>query len=227
MIKTVIFDLDGTFYDYTGADARAGRAVEKYALEHFGMQPEEYRRSMKEQLALTALRLGPVAATHNRLVRMQNVLEKHHLPVYPHTICMAELYWSVFLKDIELFPGAEDLLKALKRAGTRIGIGTNMTAYVQHLKLRKLAIGPYMDFVVTSEDAGIEKPEREFFEYCLTKAECLPEECLFVGDSYDYDVRAPRECGMHAVLYGGDGILYPDCLKEDGRIVMGDVEIGG
>ena len=32
---------------------------------------------------------------------------------------------------------------------------------------------------------------------------------------------------MHAVLYGGDGIRYPDCLKEDGRIVMGDVEIGG
>ena len=227
MIKAVIFDLDGTFYDYNHANEEAGRAVEGYVLEQFGMPPEDYRKAMREQLRETAERLGPVSATHNRLIRMQNVLEKHGLPVYPHTLSMAELYWEVFLRDIELFPGARELLAALKQNGIRIGLGTNMTAYVQHLKLRILRIGEFMDFIVTSEDAGIEKPERGFFEYCVTKAGCEPGECLFVGDNLDFDVKAPRDFGMQAVLYGEGGILYPDCLKEDGRIVMGDVIIGG
>lgn len=222
MIKTVIFDLDGTLYDYETANTKGNAAAAAYAQEHFGLAPDGYDKAMKQMLKQTAERLGPVAATHNRLVRMGNVLENLGLPAFPHTLRMAETYWEAFLKDIVPFPGVPEVLAALKRKGLRVGIGSNMTAYVQYLKLEKLGVGQYMDFIVTSEDAGIEKPEPGFFEYCLTKTRCLPEECLFGGDNPRLDVEAARGCGMRAVLCGEGNLDWRDCLDGD-RIRFGEI----
>lgn len=82
--------------------------------------------------------------------------------------------------------------------GLVIGIGTNMTAYVQYLKLEKLGLMPYVDFMVTSEEAGAEKPDRRLFDLCVGKAGCGAEECAFVGDSLRGDALGALEAGMRA-----------------------------
>lgn len=33
-----------------------------------------------------------------------------------------------------------------------------MTAYIQYKKLESLGVTPYIDFMVSSEEAGVEKP---------------------------------------------------------------------
>lgn len=39
-----------------------------------------------------------------------------------------------------------------------------MTAYMQYRKLEKLNLLPLIQFMVTSEEAGAEKPDMKFFE---------------------------------------------------------------
>ena len=86
-------------------------------------------------------------------------------------------------------PGLLEFLQILKSRQIRIGIGTDMTASIQYKKLRKLGLAPFIDFIVTSQEAGVEKPHPHFFDVCLEKAGCLPEECAFIGDNRKKDVQ--------------------------------------
>ena len=76
-----------------------------------------------------------------------------------------------------------------------------MTAYIQYKKLEKLGVLKYLDFIVTSEEAGEEKPTPRFFELCVKKAGCKPEECVFIGDSLKKDVQGAADAGLAAVWY--------------------------
>ena len=46
-----------------------------------------------------------------------------------------------------------------------------MTAYVQYRKLEAIGVTSYIDFIVTSEEAGAEKPHYHFFDICVEKRE--------------------------------------------------------
>ena len=154
-----------------------------------------------EAYQLEGRRLGPVAASHNRLLRYQLLLEQACLPIFPHALEMARTYWEALLGTVEPEPGLIELLQGLKRAGIRIGVGTNMTALMQFQKLYRLGLTEFVDTVVTSEEVGVEKPEPGFFSLCQEKALCLPEETVFIGDNLELDVRASIRCGMHGVYY--------------------------
>ena len=73
-----------------------------------------------------------------------------------------------------------------------------MTAYMQYEKLIRLGLMEYMDFIVSSEEAGTDKPGNAFFMLCARKAGCLPGECLFIGDNIVRDYGGAAAAGMQA-----------------------------
>ena len=118
---------------------------------------------------------------------------------------MNELYWNILISAMEPSPHAEETIRALKKAGIRIGCGTDMTARIQFQKLERLGSLDAFDFLVSSEEAGADKPAPEMFALCAEKAGVLPEECLFVGDSRKKDVLGALNAGMHAAWYCPEG----------------------
>jgi len=79
-----------------------------------------------------------------------------------------------------------------------VGIGSNMTADWQYAKLKRLSLMAYVDFIVTSEEAGVEKPAAGFFQLCAEKAGHAPGECAFVGDNLNGDALGALDAGMVA-----------------------------
>ena len=206
MIKTVIFDIDGTLYDYN-----AGNRIGMAALG-------AYCQEMGRRIGM------PCAAIHNRLIRYQLMLEKLGAPLFPHARTMYHVYWDTLVGNMQPFDGLLAWMRQLKRDGIQIGIGSNMTAYIQYKKLEKLGVTPYIDWIVTSEEAGCEKPERRFFELCIAKSGVQPEECLFVGDSLEGDIKGAAAAGMQTLQFVPDatepGIgkqirSYRECLREE------------
>ena len=76
---------------------------------------------------------------------------------------------------------------------------------MQYKKLEKIGALSWLDFLVTSEEAGAEKPTPRFFELCVKKAGCRPEECVFIGDSVKKDVAGSSEYGLAGTWYNPSG----------------------
>lgn len=228
-IKAVIFDLDGTLYNYRKSDAAASEALGRYIEEHFGPSsvstPEGILREIKECWDIQNDRIGFLCgATHSRLIRCQVMCERHGWPVHPHALRMAETYWNAFLSAMVPENGIREFLEALRKTGVDIGIGSNMTSYIQYRKLMQINLFGYFDRVTMSEETGSEKPNRKFFEICARKAylrysdEGLHEtglsnvpditefmsRCLFIGDTPEMDYFGPLRAGMKSCLYLAD-----------------------
>lgn len=56
------------------------------------------------------------------------------------------------------------------------------------------------DLVILSSEYNMMKPKKEIFDLAITKADCKPEEILFIDDSND-NLAAAKGLGMNTYLY--------------------------
>lgn len=200
-IKTVIFDVDNTLYDFDFANLRALKQVAVYTKEKLGWEEEWFLRECQHMIEQLHDRLGDVSASHNRLIRFQNMLEQQDLPLKPYALDMYRIYWDTVIDTANVSPGAADVMRTLKEKGIRVGIGTDMTAWIQFQKLDRMHLLEYVDFIVSSEEASAEKLSQDFFDVCLKKTKCAAQECLFIGDSLTRDYHGALNAGMQARLF--------------------------
>ena len=198
MIKAVVFDIDNTLYSFDRAHAYAFEALTAYAGERLGLERGEFSRMLRETEDHLKKYIGDRAAVHNRTIRFQVMLERAGLPLYPHVLEMDSLYWDTLVRMSVPSDGAREAMRTLKERGIKIGVGTDMTARMQFQKLTALGLLSYVDFLVSSEEAGAEKPDPALFARCVAKAGCESRECLFVGDSLRKDVLGAMNAGLRA-----------------------------
>jgi putative hydrolase of the HAD superfamily len=198
MLKAVIFDIDDTLYSYKQANERAMERMKLFVMMELGIPMKEFEqdchRLMQEQRQIC----GNNAGCHSRAIRFQRMMEERGLPLR-YGAQLNDLYWEIMMDEMTPAEGAAQLLDGLRERGIRLGVGSDMTADWQIKKLDKLKLLDKLDFIVTSEEAGVEKPELKLFQLCAKKAGCAMEECLFVGDNLKKDVLGALNAGMDAV----------------------------
>ncbi len=218
MIKAVVFDLDGTLYDYNALDKEAFGRVGELVRERLGVSEEQYGEAFMRARKSTKKKLGETATSHSRMLYFQKTLEYLDIRPLYLTLEMYETYWGLFLEKMTLYPGARKLLDALHDKYIRVAVCTDLLAHIQHRKLKALGMMDDVDCLVTSEEAGVEKPSPKIFALCLKKLRLEPEEVCFVGDDYKKDVKGAMAAGMCAVWFCPEGVQNPpegepDCLK--------------
>ncbi len=114
------------------------------------------------------------------------------------------------IKDdaVILFDDVLSTLKTLKERWLILGLLTNATRDKLALH-RKLGLERYLDFVVTSQEAGADKPEPPIFLAALDRAGVKAFEALHVGDQYQLDVVGARRAGINPILIDRYD-LYPE-----------------
>ena len=175
MIKAVIFDLDDTLYDYKALERAAFECVGELVRERLGVSEEQCEEAFMRARHATKEMLGETATSHSRMLYFQKTLE--YLDIRPLYLAleMYETYWGFFLDNMSMYPGARELLEALHEKYIRVGVCTDLLAHIQHRKLRRLGMMDDVDCLVTSEEAGVEKPAPGIFKLCLEKLR-LPAE---------------------------------------------------
>jgi HAD superfamily hydrolase (TIGR01509 family) len=69
--------------------------------------------------------------------------------------------------------------------------------------------GTIFSDIFVSEVVGVAKPSLQFYQHALEKLELLPEEIIYVGDSYKLDFKPANELGITTFVIDRDG-FYPD-----------------
>ena len=212
MVRAVIFDLDNTLYSYDPLDKEAGERVREYTCKEIGITEEQYEEAYHFGRNETKRQLHDVGASHNRMLYFQKTLE--YLDIRPLYLAleMYETYWGFFLDNMLLYPGARELLEALHEKYIRVGVCTDLLAHIQHRKLRRLGMMDDVDCMVTSEEAGVEKPSPGIFQLCLEKLRIPAEEVCFIGDNLERDVKGAMAAGLQAVWFHPE---RKDCAQEE------------
>ena len=203
MIKAIFFDVDNTLYSETKAHAIAFPKVQEYAQVHLGLPSALFEQLYKDEMDEMKALLGKNAAIHNRMIRFLRILEKRGLPLY-HAKVLNDLYWNTLVENAQPEEGIQDCLELLRSRGYLLGIGTNMTLDWQMAKLQKIGLIDEFSLLLSSEEAGTEKPDPAFFQMCARKAQLSPSQCLYIGDSLQGDVRGAENAGMQALWYAPD-----------------------
>ena len=59
----------------------------------------------------------------------------------------------------------------------------------------------YFSTVILSEDAGANKPRKEFFDYAFAKTGAKRETTIMIGDHYDTDIAGAINAGMDTIYF--------------------------
>jgi FMN phosphatase YigB (HAD superfamily) len=92
-------------------------------------------------------------------------------------------------------------------------VSNNHTAEQQD-KMRATGLGELLDFLVTSEDAGAEKPDPAIFQVALRTADVSAKDAVMVGDVWATDILGARAAGIRAVWLNRDGRARPEPARE-------------
>lgn len=115
---------------------------------------------------------------------------------------------------LALYDDVLPTLKTLKARGLVLGLLSNMDRDAVEL-CEELGLASYLDFAVTSREAGSAKPNPPMFLMALERAGMEPSQALHVGDSYMSDVQGARGVGINPVLLDREGVhsRVTDCPR--------------
>ncbi len=182
--NTFLFDLDGTLLDHFKAIHRCHT--------HTLRQLELPLPTMPQVHAAVGAGLETAIA---RLAGPDRVEEA--LPIY----CA---HWdATMLDDVELLPGARDLILALRAAGARCAVFTNKRGDSSRLLCDHLKLTPHLAGIFGAHDTPWLKPDPQFARHALEQLKATAATTCLIGDS-TYDFEAARNAGLefHGVTTG-------------------------
>ena len=189
----VLFDTDNTLYAYDPAHAAALDATRAKANRMLNLSGAEFDEAYREARRRVKERLEGTASAHSRLLYFQRMLEI--LGLRTQTLLALDFeqtYWRTFLSTARLFPEVKEFLDDLRLADITTVVVTDLTAQIQFRKIVYWGLDHYFDYMVTSEEAGFDKPNAAPFLLSLAKLEPNTGPYWMIGDHAVNDIQGAR-----------------------------------
>jgi putative hydrolase of the HAD superfamily len=196
--RWLLFDADGTLFDYD----RAERAALEQTLGQIGVSLDPghlaaYRRI--NQALWQAVEKGEITPGLVKVRRFELLLETIQVAHSPSALSAA--YLECLANCSELLEDAEAVLGALRRK-YKIAILTNGLKEVQRGRLARSAIRSHISDLIISEEIGAAKPAREFFDTAFARlGHPSKREVLMIGDGWASDIEGAVQYGIDACWY--------------------------
>ena len=184
MVKTVLFDLDGTLADTAPDLANALNAV--------------LMANGREPLPFEAIR---PAVSHGgmALIQLGFNLEPDNPDFEPLRRQLLEHYAAHIADETQLFPGMENVLEALEADGRNWGVVTNKPGWLTEPLLDALGLLPRAACVVSGDTLPERKPDPAPLHHACRLAGSQTAECVYIGDA-ERDILAGRQAGMPTLV---------------------------
>lgn len=215
---TLFLDLDNTLLDFNKAEETAiERVLIKYDLPcdkstvrlYSEINASFWKRFEKGEIPKDAIFEG-------RFKKLLEVLGKEG-----DTAKISKDYCGFLSEGYFTVDGAIEILEYLKNKGYYLCATTNGFSFTQYKRIKHSGLEPFFDKVFISEDAGHQKPEKEYFDYVVNNIpEKNRENILIVGDSQSSDILGGINSGIDTCWYNPKG----DNQKFDSKFTINSLE---
>lgn len=198
-VRAVLFDLDHTLFDTEKTERHALKAVAQAARIPFGLRAMSAYRTVNSHV-WREYRAGRLTSKELRVQRFHLWLEELGRDSGPART-LAPLYLREFSSRGDLIPGAAAAVRSISERGVRLGAVTNGIDHVQRRRLRASELMDSFNVVVTSERAGVTKPDPRIIEIALTRLGVTAEDAVYVGDDAPVDGLAANRAAVRFVWF--------------------------
>jgi putative hydrolase of the HAD superfamily len=203
-IKHIFFDLDHTLWDFETNSAKAfdyifthnkvGVDLNKFLEVYKPINFSYWKLYREEKVSKSALRYKRLKESFDGLSYEISDDLIHHL---------SKVYIDNLPNYNQLFDGTIDVLNYLEPK-YEMHIITNGFDEIQSLKLERSGIKKYFDKIITSESAGVKKPNPRIFNFALQSAKTVPENSIMIGDNLVADIQGALNMNMKAIFCNFD-----------------------
>jgi putative hydrolase of the HAD superfamily len=221
--NAILFDTDNTLYSYDPAHEFALSSIEKKVVDTYSITSSDFQKAFQEARSDIKKRLSGTASSHSRLLYMQRMLEIMGLGSQVLVaLDLEQTYWRTFLSKAVLFEDVKNFLDDIRLYGIPTAIVTDLTAQIQFRKIVYFGLDYYFDNIVTSEEAGYDKPNKEAFELAVQKMKPSGDCIWMIGDNPINDIVGAKESigaitfqKIHKGVTLGKGVSQPDAAFND------------
>ena len=200
----IFFDLDRTLWDFDkNSHDTLIQLVESFDLISRGIDsPEKFINKYKihNERLWDLYRVDKISKEELRTKRFRLVLEEYGITDNQ----LAEDFGMAYVKEsplkTRLVPFTLEVIAYLHKK-YKLHIITNGFQEVQQIKLEKTGLFQYFETIITSEQAGVNKPNPQIFEYALNNAGAKVEESIMIGDDLEVDIIPAKLFGMKQVYF--------------------------
>ena len=190
MIKTVLFDLDGTLLN-------RDESVKKFIDQQYNRLNKWVGHIPRDTYITRFIELDCHGYVWKDKVYQQLVDELKITGVKWEYLLQD--YINEFKYNCVPFPNLLNTLEELKSKNLILGMITNGYGHFQMENIKALGIEPYFETILVSEWEGLKKPDSRIFERALNQLEVSPNQSAFVGDHPENDVKAAQNAGMISI----------------------------
>ena len=200
-LQLALFDLDDTLFDHQYS-RRCGLLSLQHTYPFLAQIPLETLIAEHErQLTASYDRVldGTVSIQTNRLERFRRMFRECGVELSDAEAERAmHEYRRAYEAHRRAVPGVLPLVTHLKPR-VRLGVVTNGLRTVQQEKLVVCQLEGLVDFLLTSEEAGVQKPDPRLFLLALERGHARSETTVVIGDSWALDVLGAHHAGIRSI----------------------------
>lgn len=203
----LIFDVDDTLLNFRAAYSSGQRAVAGYLgvdfSEEFIRIDEELSWKGWSEFGLDETGREDVQRNYHKYYAQY--LERHFIGLcqaFGVSACAAELvscYQNAVAASREMVEQTTLSVYSGLAGSFKNVIATNGIGWMQRARLQGFL--PYTHDIFISEEMGVIKPARLFYDILLDRLGCSPERCLMIGDSLSNDIAGAKAAGIPSCWY--------------------------
>ncbi|MFH0760647.1 MAG: HAD family phosphatase [Bacteroidota bacterium] len=199
--KAVIFDLDGLLIDSEtlyhkvsyAMTAELGKTLTGATIA------KQMGRSPLESLEVYRRDLGIEHLTAQELVDMRH-----------------ERMVKEFRENLEPMPGAMEIIRGL-HGRIRLAISTGSPRELMEIATARLGLEKYFEYVQTSDDLLLGKPDPEIYNLTIKALHLNPEECIVLEDSSN-GVLSGHRAGCFVIAVPNEHTYKQDFSSADAKV---------
>ena len=218
MFKVLLWDFDNTLIDFNLAQKNSLKAAFKrfslgdcsdYIVDKFAKINAEHWQMLEE---------GKITKDQVYKFRFETLLKEIGKEGAVDPLEMNEAFEYGICDTISFIDDSYNLLCSLKDKFALYCI-TNGATEIQKKRLNDSKLKDVFKEVFISDEVGFEKPNKEFFDYSLSRIiTCKKDEILVIGDSLTSDIKGANNADLKCCWYNPNFLPQPDGLRIDYEI---------